>query len=231
VPRDALSIANNDSVNIDATTFKVAPGNAKGDLSAQINKLVARELGAGAIVFRASDRLYIIEADANLKMVLAYDPARPYAYDPGDARRFMYDQHSDPRRFAVDPARPYTYDPGDARRFMYDQHSDPRRFAVDPARPYAYDPGDARRFMYDQHSDPRRFAVDPARPYAYDPGDARRFAVDPNDRRCTAAYQNDPRCPADQQSERRHLCQRPRLAQYRLKKAFDENWAATSTKK
>jgi len=200
--QDALSIANNDSVNIDATTFKVAPGNAKGDLSAQINKLVARELGAGAIVFRASDRLYIIEADANLKMVLAYDPARPYAYDPGDARRFMYDQHSDPRRFAVDPARPYTYDPGDARRFMYDQHSDPRRFAVDPARPYAYDPGDARR-----------------------------FAVDPNDRRCTAAYQNDPRCPADQQSEGRHLCQRPRLAQYRLKKAFDENWAATSTKK
>jgi hypothetical protein len=200
--QDALSIANNDSVNIDATTFKVAPGNAKGDLSAQINKLVARELGAGAIVFRASDRLYIIEADANLKMVLAYDPARPYAYDPGDARRFMYDQHSDPRRFAVDPARPYAYDPGDARRFMYDQHSDPRRFAVDPARPYAYDPGDARR-----------------------------FAVDPNDRRCTAAYQNDPRCPADQQSERRHLCQRPRLAQYRLKKAFDENWAATSTKK
>ena len=171
--QDALSIANNDSVNIDATTFKVAPGNAKGDLSAQINKLVARELGAGAIVFRASDRLYIIEADANLKMVLAYDPARPYAYDPGDARRFMYDQHSDPRRFAVDPARPY----------------------------------------------------------AYDPGDARRFAVDPNDRRCTAAYQNDPRCPPINDSNGAIYVNDPDYAQYRLKKAFDENWAATSTNK
>jgi hypothetical protein len=117
--QDALSIANNDSVYIDATTFKVAPGKAKGDLAAQINKLGARELGAGAIIFRASDKLYIMEPGASPKLV-TYDPARPDAYDPGDARRF-----------AVDPARPYAYDPGDARRFMYDQHSDPRRFAYD----------------------------------------------------------------------------------------------------
>src|SRR5262245_25841430 len=174
--QDALSIANNDSIYIDGNTFKVSPGKAKGDPSAQIKKTGARELGPGAIVFRSADKLYIMDAATAASNALAHDPSRPYAYDPGDARRFMYDQHSDPRRFAVDPSRPYAYDPGDARRFMYDQHSDPRRFAVDPARPYAYDPGDARRFMYDQHSDPRRFAVDPARPYAYDPGDARRFA-------------------------------------------------------
>src|SRR5215468_8838313 len=140
--QDALSIANNDSIYIDGNTFKVSPGKAKGDPSAQIKKSGARELGPGAIIFRSADKLYIIEASAaaNGERAFAYDPARPYAYD----------QHSDPQRFAVDPSRPYAYDPGDSRRF-----------AVDPARPYAYDPGD-----------PRRFAVDPARPYAYDPGDS-----------------------------------------------------------
>src|SRR5499426_670202 len=173
--QDALSIANNDSIYIDGNTFKVSPGKAKGDPSAQIKKTGARELGPGAIVFRSADKLYIMDAAAAASNALAHDPSRPYAYDPGDSRRF-----------ANDPSRPYAYDPGDARRFMYDQHSDPRRFAVDPARPYAYDPGDARRFANDparpyayDPGDARRFANDPARPYAYDPGDARRFANDP----------------------------------------------------
>src|SRR5262247_1308643 len=125
--QDALSIANNDSIYIDGNTFKVSPGKAKGDPSAQIKKTGARELGPGAIVFRAADKLYIMDAAAAASNALAHDPSRPYAYDPGDARRF-----------ANDPARPYAYDPGDARRF-----------AVDPSRPYAYDPGDARRFAVD----------------------------------------------------------------------------------
>jgi len=176
-----LSLANNDSVYIDASTFKVTPGKAKGDLSAQIKKFGIRELGAGAIVFRASDKLYIIEAGANPQLAFAYDPARPYAYDPGD----------------------------------------PRRFANDPTRPYAYDPGDARRF-----------ANDPARPYAYDPSDARRYSYDPNDGRCTVAYQNDPRCPLIYNPNDRNAIyvNDPDYAQYRLKKAFDENWAAVSVK-
>src|SRR5215510_15587178 len=122
--QDALSIANNDSIYIDGNTFKLTPGKAKGDPSAQIKKTGARELGPGAIVFRSADKLYIMDAAAAASNALAHDPSRPYAYDPGDARRF-----------ANDPARPYAYDPGDARRF-----------ANDPSRPYAYDPGDARRF-------------------------------------------------------------------------------------
>ena len=158
-----LSLANNDSVYIDASTFKVTPGKAKGDLSAQIKKFGIRELGAGAIVFRASDKLYIIEAGANPQLAFAYDPARPYAYDPGD---------------------------------------------------------------------PRRFANDPARPYAYDPSDARRYSYDPNDGRCTMAYQNDPRCPLIYNPNDRNAIyvNDPDYAQYRLKKAFDENWAAVSVK-
>src|SRR5262245_7258420 len=122
--QETLSIPNNDSIYIDGGTVKVSSGKAKGDLSAQLKKIGARELGQGAIVFRASDKLYIIEANAGAERAFAYD-------QHSDPRRFMYDQHSDPQRFAVDPNRPYAYDPGDSRRF-----------AVDPNRPYAYDPGD-----------------------------------------------------------------------------------------
>jgi len=49
------------------------------------------------------------------------------------------------------------------------------------------------------------------RPFACDPGDARRFANDPSCRR--------PICISD-----------PDCVQYRLKKAFDENWTAAGAK-
>src|SRR5262245_412725 len=154
--QDALGIANNDSVYIDATTFKVSPGKARGDVAAQIKKYGARELSQGAIVFRSGYRLYLLEAMPHERYAM-YDPARPFAYDPGDPRRFAYDPAG---RFAPDdPSRPFARDP-----------ADPRRYAYDPARPFAYDPGDPRRFAYDpagryvperpydQASDPRRFA-------------------------------------------------------------------------
>jgi len=54
-------IANNDSIFIDARTFTVVPGRAKGDVSKQIDKLGARRLGASAIVFRSGGALYIVE--------------------------------------------------------------------------------------------------------------------------------------------------------------------------
>src|SRR5262245_52925955 len=171
--QDALSIANNDSILIDAATFKVAPGKGKGDLSAQIKTFGARELGQGAIVFRASDRLYIVEANA----ARAYGSDQPSVYDPAD-----------PRRFANDPSRPFAYDPGDARRFANDPNrpfaydpGDARRFANDPNRPFAYDPGDARRF-----------ANDPSRPFGYHPGDARRFPLDPLHPRCSTNSHHAP---------------------------------------
>src|SRR5260221_3418138 len=60
--RDVLAIADNDSVYIDAKSFTIVPGEKKGDTSALIEKLDARNLGAGAIVFRSGDELYIADA-------------------------------------------------------------------------------------------------------------------------------------------------------------------------
>jgi hypothetical protein len=59
-PKDALSIANDDSVFIDAKTFKIVPGSAGRNVSALIKKLDARDLGPGAIVFRSGGKLYMV---------------------------------------------------------------------------------------------------------------------------------------------------------------------------
>lgn len=54
-------MANNEGIFVDSKTFKVAKGTAKGDPSAQIAKLGAKEVGAGAIIFRSGDKLYMVD--------------------------------------------------------------------------------------------------------------------------------------------------------------------------
>ena len=63
--KDALSIANNDSVLIDAKSFRMVPGNAEGDAAALIKKLDAKDLGPGAIVFRSGGKLYMAAAPSD----------------------------------------------------------------------------------------------------------------------------------------------------------------------
>jgi hypothetical protein len=59
----ALNIADNDSVYIDGKDFRLIPGKAKGDVSAEIKKLDTRPL-ASAIVFRSGNTLYIADMPA-----------------------------------------------------------------------------------------------------------------------------------------------------------------------
>ena len=56
------TIADNDSIYIDGKTFAITPGRAKGDTSAQIEALGARDLGPGAIIFRSGEKLYMVAA-------------------------------------------------------------------------------------------------------------------------------------------------------------------------
>jgi hypothetical protein len=56
------TLADSDSIFVDGTTFKILPGKAKGDPSAQIKALGARDLGPGAIIFRSNEKLYIVDA-------------------------------------------------------------------------------------------------------------------------------------------------------------------------
>ena len=70
------TIPGNDSVYIDAKSFQVVPGKAKGDAGAQIKDLAARELGPGAIIIRSGNKLYIAEGQTLRGVVTAY------GYDP-----------------------------------------------------------------------------------------------------------------------------------------------------
>jgi hypothetical protein len=77
------TIADNDSIFIDGKTFAITPGRAKGDTSAQIEALGARDLGPGAIIFRSGEKLYIVAAPVpvpgarNQAGQNVYAPSRP----------------------------------------------------------------------------------------------------------------------------------------------------------
>ena len=80
--KDALGIANNDSVYIDASSFKVVPGKAAGDASALIGKLDARDLGPGEIIFRSGGKLYAVAASPDQQRYGS--DRRDYARDQRD---------------------------------------------------------------------------------------------------------------------------------------------------
>jgi hypothetical protein len=69
-------LANNEGIYVELKTFKVHKGMAKTDPQAQITKLGARPVNDGAIIFRAGDKLYIVDAaPGGTPMYLLYEGA------------------------------------------------------------------------------------------------------------------------------------------------------------
>jgi hypothetical protein len=58
----SLSIADSESIFVDGNSFEVVPGKGKGNASALIDELDARDLGPGTIIFRSGNRLYLVDA-------------------------------------------------------------------------------------------------------------------------------------------------------------------------
>jgi predicted aconitase with swiveling domain len=54
-------LASGEGIFVDGKTFKIAKGKGKGEPSAQIAKLGAKEVGPGAIIFRYRDKLYMVD--------------------------------------------------------------------------------------------------------------------------------------------------------------------------
>ena len=54
-------LGNNEAIVVDLKGFNIAKAGAKGDTSSHIDKLHAREVSAGAIIFRSGDKLYIVD--------------------------------------------------------------------------------------------------------------------------------------------------------------------------
>jgi hypothetical protein len=56
-----LTLGNNEGVYVSTGNFKVDLGKAKGDPSAKITEMGAKEVSHGAIIFRSGDKLYIVD--------------------------------------------------------------------------------------------------------------------------------------------------------------------------
>jgi hypothetical protein len=54
-------LGNNEAIVVDLKSFNIAKAGAKGDTSSHIDKLKAREVAEGAVIFRTGNKLYIVD--------------------------------------------------------------------------------------------------------------------------------------------------------------------------
>jgi len=215
-----LAIPDNDSVYIDAKSFQVVPGKGKGNAGVQIKDLGARELGPGAIIIRSGDKLYIAEGQTLRGVVTAY------AYDPRQYNPSLtgggsvgYNQ-----QFAYDP-RQYNPNLTGGGSVGYNQ-----QFAYDP-RQYNPNLTGGGSVGYNQ-----QFAYDPRQ---YNPSQT--GGGSPGYNQMLMQFANDPRAPQYNPSltgggspgynaTLMQFAYDPDYVQYKLKKAFEDNWIPASTK-
>jgi hypothetical protein len=218
----AVAIPDNDSVYVDAKSFQVVPGKGKGDAAAQIRDLGARELGPGAIIIRSGNKLYIAEGQTLRGVVsaYAYDPRQ---YNPALAGGGSVGYNA---QFAYDPRQ---YNPALVGGGSVGYNA---QFAYDPRQ---YNPAltGGGSIGYNQ-----QFANDPRSPQ-YNPtltggGSAGYNAM-------LMQFANDPRSPqynptltgggsAGYNAMLMQFAYDPDYVQYKLKKAFEENWIPASAK-
>jgi hypothetical protein len=215
--QSVLAIPDNDSVYIDAKSFQVVPGKAKGDAGAQIKDLAARELGPGAIIIRSGNKLYIAEGQTLRGVVTAY------GYDPRQYNPALSGGQYNPaltgggsigynQQFAYDP-RQYNpaltggqYNPAltGGGSIGYNQ-----QFINDPQQPQ-YDPRLTGGGSAGYNAMLMQFLNDPRQPQ-YDPRLTGGGSAGYNAQLMQFAYDPD-------------------YVQYKLKKAFEDNWISAVTK-
>jgi hypothetical protein len=211
-----LAIPDNDSVYIDAKSFQVIPGKGKGDAGPQIKDLAARELGPGAIIIRSGNKLYIAEGLRGVVPAYAYDP-RQYNPSLTGGGSVGYNQ-----QFAYDPRQ---YNPsltgggsiGYNQQFAYD----PRQY--NPSLTGGGSVGYNQQFAYD----PRQY--NPSLTGGGSPGYnamLMQFAYDPRQYNPSVTGGGSPGYNAMLMQ----FAYDPDYVQYKLKKAFEENWIPANTK-
>ena len=220
--QSVLAIPDNDSVYVDAKSFQVVPGKGKSDAGAQIRDLGARELGPGAIIIRSGNKLYIAEGQTLRGVVTAY------AYDP---------RQYNPALAGGGNVGYNAQFPNDARQYNpaitgggsvgYNA-----QFANDPRQ---YNPAITGGGSIGYNA---QFANDPRSPQ-YNPnltggGSAGYNAM-------LMQFANDPRSPqynpnltgggsAGYNAMLMQFAYDPDYVQYKLKKAFEENWIPAAAK-
>ncbi len=140
----SLSIADSDSVFVDGNSFKVVPGKAKGNASALVDELDARDLGPGTIIFRSGNRLYLVDAPTVEGSRFGSD-RRDYGSDRRDYGSDRYgsdrrDYGSDRRDYGSDRYGSDRRDYGSDRRdYGSDRYGSDRRDYGSDRRDYGSD--------------------------------------------------------------------------------------------
>jgi hypothetical protein len=231
-----VGIPDNDSVYVDAKSFQVVPGKGKGDAATQIRDLGARELGPGAIIIRSGNKLYIAEGQTLRGVVTAY------AYDPRQYNPALTGGGS------VGYNAQFAYDPRQYNPALAGSAYDPRQYNP------AFTGGGSVGYNAQFANDPRQY--NPALTGGGSIGYNAQFANDPRSPQYnpnltgggSAGYNamlmqfaNDPRSPqynpnltgggsAGYNAMLMQFAYDPDYVQYRLKKAFEENWIPASAK-
>jgi hypothetical protein len=217
--QNVLTIPDNDSVYIDAKSFQVIPGKGKADAGPQIRDLAARELGPGAIIIRSGNKLYIAEGHT-LRGVVAYDPRQ---YNPNLTGGGSVGYNA---QFAYDP-RQYNPNVTGGGSIGYNA-----QFAYDPRQ---YNPNITGGGSIGYNA---QFANDPRAPQ-YNP--YLTGGGSPGYNSTLMQFANDPRSPQynptltgggspGYNAMVMQFAYDPDYVQYKLKKAFEENWIPASTK-
>jgi hypothetical protein len=60
-------LGNDEAIVVDLKSFNISKGGAKGDTSSHVDKLKAREVGEGAVIFRNGNKLYIVDGKEVMK--------------------------------------------------------------------------------------------------------------------------------------------------------------------
>jgi hypothetical protein len=245
--RDVLGIADNDSVYIDAKSFKIVPGKAKGDTSVLIKKLDARNLDPGTIVFRSGDQLYIADDSPVIQAQLAdrYGSDR-YGSDRYGSDRYGSDRYGSDR---------YGSDRYGSDRYGSDRYGSDRDTSVSAAqaeRDWQEYLRQNRRYGSDRYGSDRDTSVSAAQAerdwqeylrqsrYGSDRYGSDRYGSDRygSDRYGSNRYGSD-RYGSDRYGSDRYGSDRaqqriyindPEYAQYKLKKDFEDNWTASDSK-
>jgi hypothetical protein len=139
VGQNAMSIANNDSVFIDGRNHSLTRGTSKADISAEIKRLGAREMGPATLIIRSGGKLYILDNQMAGSMASAADPRVTTGYDPA---RGISAYVTDPRvTTGYDPARGVSAYATDPRVTTgYDPARGVSAYATDPRVTTGYDP-------------------------------------------------------------------------------------------
>src|SRR5262249_24337270 len=66
----AMELRVNEGIYVDPSSFGIMKGAGKGDPTAKIAKLGAREVSNGAIIFRVGNKLYLADAKVGQKSLL-----------------------------------------------------------------------------------------------------------------------------------------------------------------